>query len=96
MFKKLAIGIVGVGLLVGAGTAVFADKDTTENYNDIESYQNENNNQNNSYTGSNYEDMKPHMKRMHPEMSDEAINQMYNDCHGSSKNRHMNYNNQTY
>lgn len=96
MFKKLAIGIVGAGLLIGAGTAVFADQDTSDNYNNMESYTNENNEQNNSYIDDSYENMKPHMKRMHPEMSDQTIEQMYNDCHGSSNYRNSSFNNQTY
>lgn len=36
-----------------------------------------------SANGWSFEEMLPHMKEMHPEMNEQQMEQMYQDCHGS-------------
>ena len=91
MLKKVAFGIMGAGLLIGAGTVVFAEQEQSPNLNQVDAYQ-ENNNSANSYNEENYEEMKPYMKRMHPSMSDQDMENMYKRCHGSYDNQADNRN----
>ena len=39
---------------------------------------------NGSDNGWSFEEMLPFMKEMHPEMNEQQMEQMYQDCHGSS------------
>ncbi|MFS0780439.1 FAD/FMN-containing dehydrogenase [Bacillus sp. 1P06AnD] len=76
MKKKWLAGLFGMALVAGIGTAVLADSEAADANTNTE---NERNGQNSTYS-----DMAPHMKRMHPEMTDESIQRMYEDCHGRS------------
>ncbi|WP_339265444.1 CUE domain-containing protein [Paenibacillus sp. FSL K6-1330] len=42
---------------------------------------------------SNFKDMIPFMKEMHPNLSDSDLEQMYNNCHGNSNTQGMMQNN---
>lgn len=61
MFKKIAVGILGVSIIFGAGTYTLA--------------------QVKEGTILNFQQMKPIMKKMHPNFSTEELEKMYKFCH---------------
>lgn len=63
--RKIALGILSVALILGAGTAVFAA--TTDTEEGLLKFQ----------------EMLPYIQKMHPDLSDSEIEDMYNVCHGS-------------
>lgn len=72
--KKLWIGIATMALVMGIGTAgayaATSDNGTEDNGKAKEP--------------STFEQMLPHAKQMHPDLSDEQIRGMYNNCHGGN------------
>ncbi|MGG1614513.1 FAD/FMN-containing dehydrogenase [Paenibacillus phoenicis] len=72
--KKLWIGIATMALVMGIGTAgayAATAENGTEDSGKV-------NNQ------STFEQMLPHAKQMHPDLSEEQIREMYNSCHGGN------------
>ncbi|WP_394237554.1 hypothetical protein [Niallia oryzisoli] len=66
MKMKFAIGILtGAILLGGAGTFAFAQVNEDTKGNEQ----------------LNFEQMKPHMEEVHPDLSTQELEQMYNSCH---------------
>lgn len=63
--KKILLGIISTMFIMGAGTAVFAANEGTEE------------------GIFNFEKMKPLMQEMHPDFSDQELEDMYNTCHGA-------------
>lgn len=69
--KKVWLGITTVVLVMGIGTAgaYAASADNNNNTGGDRSF---------------FEQMLPHAKQMHPELSDQQIEQMYNSCHNGN------------
>lgn len=63
--KKIILTILSAAFVLGAGTAVFAANEGTEE------------------GIFNFEKMKPQMQEMHPDFSDQQLDDMYNSCHGA-------------
>lgn len=74
--KKMWIGIATMALVMGIGTAG-AYAAATDN-------DNGNNNSPNFF-----EQMLPHAKQMHPDLTDEQIKEMYNSCHNGTGTQGM-------
>lgn len=67
MKQKLAIGILtGAIILGGAGTFAFAATNEDANGNEL----------------LNFGQLKPFMEKMHPELSTDELNDMFDSCHG--------------
>ncbi|RJG22451.1 FAD/FMN-containing dehydrogenase [Paenibacillus thiaminolyticus] len=78
--KKVWLGITTVVLVMGIGTAGVYAASADNNTGDDRSF---------------FEQMLPHAKQMHPELSDQQIEQMYNSCHnGNGTGRGMMNNSQ--
>ncbi|KAA9012538.1 hypothetical protein [Niallia endozanthoxylica] len=68
MKKKLAIGLLtGAILLGGASTMAFAQTNNDVNGNGL----------------FNFGQMKPYMEKMHPDLSNQELKQMYDSCHSN-------------
>lgn len=66
--KKVWIGLAGLILVMGIGSAgVYAATPNTLTDNDN--------------SGDTYEEMLPYAKQMHPNLTDQQIENMYNSCH---------------
>ena len=65
--KKLLIGLVSLGLVLGIGTSVYATAG--------DGFQS-------------FREMVPFMQQMHPDMSEEQLENMYNSCHGENGGMH--------
>ncbi|MHA0858118.1 FAD/FMN-containing dehydrogenase [Paenibacillus sp. CMAA1364] len=70
--KKLWVGLAGLLLFMGTFTAgIYASKANNDvNGNDNESF---------------YEQMLPYAKQMHPDATDQQIENMYNSCHSNKR-----------
>ncbi|AJS58618.1 hypothetical protein [Paenibacillus sp. IHBB 10380] len=69
--KKLWIGLAGLILVMGIGTAgVYATAPEQDN------------NTNNSK--GTYEEMLPYAKQMHPDLTEQEIEDMYTNCHANN------------
>lgn len=78
--KKVWLGITTVVLVMGIGTAGAYAASADNNTGGDRSF---------------FEQMLPHAKQMHPELSDQQIEQMYNNCHnGNGTGRGMMNNSQ--
>lgn len=62
--KKLFIGLMGLVLVLGIGSGVYAA--TADNSTEL------------------FEQMLPFAKQMHPDISDQQIQDMYNSCHSNT------------
>lgn len=69
MKKKAIIGLITFGIVAGISTSVLAHGGEEDGI----------------FSGFlPFDEMKPYMEDMHPDFSDDELEQMYNDCHGSS------------
>jgi disulfide bond formation protein DsbB len=68
IMKKLLIGLVSLGLVLGIGTSVYANTAG-------DGFQS-------------FREMVPFMQQMHPDMSEEQLENMYNSCHGENGGMH--------
>lgn len=64
--KKVVVGLLAAGLVLGAGTAVFAAEGNQDGQGTM-----------------NFGQMLPFMKKAHPNLSEQQLQDMYNSCHGT-------------
>lgn len=64
--KKMVVGLLAAGLVLGAGTAAVFAEGNGDGEGTI-----------------NFGQMLPFMKKMHPDLSEQQLKDMYNSCHGT-------------
>ncbi|GAX91638.1 hypothetical protein [Effusibacillus lacus] len=71
--KKWIAGLVVAGLAVGAGSIALAAENGKAEFPGVE----------------NFKQMLPFMKKMHPNLSEQELQDMFNACHGADKSGNM-------